>query len=138
MANYRAHYTSDEKKIFADRLRRIMLERGIKQAELARQASKYLKTAIGRQMVSSYLSAISVPEEQNMRAIERALDVPNGTLLPRLHRQAPGEGAPAGTSITNHVNVNIVEGGKMHLMLNIEVAQPIGWKIMELLKGDGF
>jgi transcriptional regulator with XRE-family HTH domain len=136
MANYRASYTAQEKKLFASKLRQLMIEKGLKGAELARRVSKYLPKPIVRQSVSSYLAGASIPEEPTLRGLERALDVPPGILLPRPHKTAPGE-ATVEEASTHEARMALTAGGKMRLMLNVEVPQSIGWQILKLLEEVG-
>lgn len=136
MANYRASYTAAEKKLFSDRLRKEMMERGWRGAELARRVSQHLPKPIPRQSVSSYLTGISIPEEATLHAIEKVLGLPHNTMLPRPHRLAPGE-VDTSTPIQQDVRMALAEDGKMRLTLAVEVPQSIGWQIINLLREAG-
>jgi transcriptional regulator with XRE-family HTH domain len=137
MANYRANYTTQEKKAFAERLRKLMLEHHMAGADLARRVGTRLGRPFARQTVSSYLTGISIPEEATLQAIAEVLNVPSSILVPRPHRQAPGEPPPVDPAPTRDVRMTLIGGGKMALMLNVEVEQETGWKILELLKEAG-
>lgn len=137
MATYRASYSASEKRLFADRLRKAMLEQGLRGAELARRASKHLPKPIPRQLISSWVTGASIPEEPNVRALEKALDIPPGFLLPRPHNTAPGEPSPAPDVRDNDVRMSLVGDGKMRLTLSVEVSQATGWEILNLLKQEG-
>lgn len=134
MAMYRANYSEREKKAFAALLKKLRLDKGWKQSELARAASKHLPdgTEMGRNMISSYEAARSIPEEQNLRAIEKALVVPHGILL-RDHSTKPGE-APPQDKPTRDVQMSMMENGQMRLMINVELDHKTGWAILEMLK----
>jgi transcriptional regulator with XRE-family HTH domain len=133
MANYRASYTTQEKQAFAATLRKLMLEKGLNGAELARRASAQLSKPMGRQSITNYLNGTTIPEEAALRALAKALGVAARDLLPRPHNLAPGEleTAPA----TPNLDVRYtIQGGKMRLMLTAEVPAEIGWQIVNLLK----
>jgi len=136
MANYKAKFTPQEKRAFGERLRRLMLEKEMSGADVARAASKHLRKALTRQLMSSYVSGVTIPNETNLGAIEKALSVPTGTLLMRDRRRASGAPPPPDTASKN-VNMTMTPDGKMHLILNVEVPQATGRKIMELLWSEG-
>ena len=137
MANYRATYTAAEKRLFADKLRKAMVDKGWNGAELARRISKHLPSPTPRQSVSSWLIGASIPEEANLRAIEKTLDIPAGHLLPRPHKLAPGEPDTTPAGEQQDVRMALIGDGKMRLVLTVEVPQSVGWQILELLKAAG-
>jgi len=97
MPLYRANYTAAERKLFGQRLNRLMTERGWSGAELARRASLHLpagKKPIGRDTIAWYVRGKRAPGPVFLKAVARALDIAPEMLLPRSHQQAPGEAAP--------------------------------------------
>jgi transcriptional regulator with XRE-family HTH domain len=136
MPSYRAGYTPAEKKAFGRQLRKLMDEKGLTGAELARQATLKLasKKTIGRDNISWYLNGRSMPTPPYLNAIAKVLDVDPQFLVPRHHTQAPGEAAPVATEGGNDIRMNLQPNGEMHLMLNIRVPRALGWKILQMIE----
>jgi transcriptional regulator with XRE-family HTH domain len=61
---------------FSNRLQAVLLEKGLTQSDLAREAD------LGRDAISTYVRAISMPEPKNLHKIAKALKVPLSRLLP--------------------------------------------------------
>lgn len=137
MATYRANYTATEKRIFAQKLKKLMLDQGITGAELARKASKYREGEMPRQLISQYVNATTMPDEVNLRAIERALDAPRDYLMPRPHGTAPGEMDTAPPATEQELRMRLIEGGQMELTFSGTVSREIGRQIMDLLQKAG-
>ncbi|MGZ6725289.1 MAG: helix-turn-helix domain-containing protein [Solirubrobacteraceae bacterium] len=137
MATYRAKYSKEERRVFAEKLRRLILEKGMQGAELARKASKYREGEMPRQLISQYLNGTTIPDEVNLRALEKALDCPTDYLLPRPHKMAPGEIDKAPPKTEQDLRVRVVEGGMMEISFSGTVPRDIGWQIMTLLEKSG-
>lgn len=137
MANYRASYSANEKRVFAEKLKRLILEQGLTGAEVARKASKHRPTAMPRQLISQYVNGTTIPDEANLRALEKALDAPKDYLLPRPHKLAPGETDTTPPETEQDLRVQVVEGGMMRISFTGFVPRAIGWEIMQLLEKAG-
>lgn len=67
---------------FAKRLQRAMAEKGLSQSELARRASVQLGKPLGRDSVSQYIRAETLPNPERLTAISKVLGVSEQELLP--------------------------------------------------------
>lgn len=137
MPSFRAGYTPVEKKAFGRMLRKLMTEKSMSGAELARNATKLLPAGktIGRDNISWYLNGRSMPTPAYLNAIAKVLDVNPQFLVPRDHAQAPGE-APPVDAAGNDIRMNLQPNGEMHLMLNIHVPRALGWKILQMIEDN--
>ena len=70
-----AQSTPEQRRIFAQNLRAVMDRRGIGTAELGR------RSGLGKNSISSYRRAMSMPHGEKLQAIADALDVPVIDLL---------------------------------------------------------
>lgn len=136
MPQFKAKFTTAERKAFGNLLRRMMTDKGLTGADLARRANKYIASGKGmdRSAVSWYVNGRSVPTPTTLNAIAKVLDVDPQMLLPRDHAQRPGEAAGPPAMKERDVRMSLLPGGKMHLMINIEVSQPLGWSILKMLE----
>lgn len=136
MASFRANYTEAEKKAFGRMLRKMIDDRGLTGAELARQATRKLPSGkvIGRDNISWYLTGRSMPTPPYLKAIAAVLEVSPEFLIPRNHAQKPGEAAPATDDTENDIRMSLGANGTMHLMLNIHVPRELGWKILQMVE----
>lgn len=137
MPRFKAKYTAGERKAFGNLLRRLMAEKGLNGAELARQANLHIPTGGGldRSAISWYVNGRSVPTPVSLHGIAKALNVDAAMLLPRSHAQAPSDvGMPPATK-DRDVRMALLPGGEMHLMMNIHVPADTGWSILKLLEG---
>lgn len=139
MAGFRANFTPLEKKAFGQTLRRLMAERGLTGADLARQATLHLPRGkvIGRDNISWYCNGRSFPIPAYMVAIAKVLGVDQAFLMPRAHSQAPGEPPAPVTENSRVVQMSSRADGTMDLMLKVNVPKAIGWQIMQLVENDG-
>lgn len=140
MPNYKAKYTPQERKAFGSLLRELMADKGLNGAELARQANRFLPsgTEMNRSTISWYLNGRSIPTPAYANALGKVLNIDPQAMLPRDHAQKPGEaaGPPAARNHESDVRMSLLPGGQMHLMVNIRVPAPTGWKILEILQGE--
>jgi len=67
---------------FAKRLQRAMVTKGLNQSELARRAGMQLGRPFGRDSVSQYIRAETLPNPERLRALALVLEVSEGDLLP--------------------------------------------------------
>jgi transcriptional regulator with XRE-family HTH domain len=67
---------------FAKRLNQAMVAKGLSQSDLARQATVRLGKKIGRDSVSQYIRAETLPSPAKLRALSDVLGVPEQELLP--------------------------------------------------------
>lgn len=136
MATFRANFTAVEKKVFGQKLRKMMADKGLSGADLARQASIHLPKdkTIGRDNISWYLTGRSMPIPTYMAAIAKVLEIDPQFLLPRDHSQKVGEAPPPVASPEHDVRMAIGANGEMHLMLNIHLPRELGWKLLQIVE----
>lgn len=138
MATFRAKFTPLEKKAFGQNLRKLMDDKGLTGADLARQATLRLPKGkvIGRDNISFYVNGRSIPTPIYMTAIAKVLGVDQAFLLARQHSQRPGEPAPA-IADGRTVQMAMRADGTMDLLLKVNVPKAIGWQIMQMVESDG-
>jgi transcriptional regulator with XRE-family HTH domain len=138
MPTYKARFTPQERKAFGELLRRMMLDRGMTGADLARRVNSHLERGKGldRSAISWYMNGRSTPSPVTLQAIAKVLNVDPKFLLPRSHEQRAEDGAgpqPSSEGLRD-VRMSILGGGQMHLMINAHVPTDIGWQILKLLE----
>lgn len=138
MPQFRAKYTAAERKAFGALLRRLMTEKGLNGAELARQANRHISSGnnLDRSSISWYINGRSIPTPVVLNAIAKVLQVDAQMLLPRDHAQRPGEAAGPAPAMDRDVRMSLLPGNMMHLMLNIHVAADKGWAILKMLEEE--
>lgn len=136
MPQFRAKFTKQERLAFGTMLRRLMADKGLSGAELARKANLHITSGKGmdRSSISWYINGRSIPTPVVLNAISRVLDVDPQMLLPRDHAQRPGEAAGPPPSRDRDVRMSLIGGGQMHLMINTQVSAEKGWQILRLLE----
>lgn len=137
MASFRARYTETERKAFGRMLRKMMEDRGLTGAELARQATRKLSggKVIGRDNISWYLNGRSMPTPVYLNAIAKVLEVSPQLLVPRDHAQKAGEMPAPVTTEERNIRMALTPDG-MHLMMDVHVPRALGWKILEMVEAD--
>ncbi|PZR93190.1 MAG: hypothetical protein DI537_11390 [Stutzerimonas stutzeri] len=118
---------------FAKRLQHFMAERGWNQSETARRASEHMpgRKSFGRDNISCYVRAVSVPRNEHLRALSKALGVQPSDLVPAPMAKSVESKAPA-------LDLRDVGAGKVWLRINTEVPWDTAAEIMKLVKGvDG-
>lgn len=116
---------------FARRLQAFMDDKGWNQAELARRTAEHCRTGkFGRDNVSSYIRAISLPGPVYLKAIAKALGVEKEDLLPSGLARGVDTALP-------EVQVRDAGDGLAHLKINQAVKWEVAIKVLELLKSDG-
>lgn len=118
------------KKEFAARLNRLMIERGWNQSEVARQAALHMPDGkFGRDSVSGYVRARSLPGPIHLEALSKAFKVPPDELL-------PSRGMPSGSDHVPPLDVRDTGKGKAWLRVNQVVEWEKALKILAILKED--
>ena len=130
--------SEDLKKEFARRLRAALAEHNLNQSELAEAAKKHLPPprkgqkrgrALGRDSISNYVNARSLPEPAYLRAIAKALDVTEEDLLPaKAFPVAPVSAVP--------FELRLVGDGTAYLKVSRVVSEETAMKVMQLIKAD--
>lgn len=135
MPLYRARFTAADKVYFGKLLTKLMEERGMTGAELARKASLHMpgNKTIGRDSISWYTNGKRAPGPIVVKALARALDVAPEFLLPRAHNQAPGEPAPEPLADPNTFRTSQLPDGRVHIQIDKMVPLDVAWKITELV-----
>jgi transcriptional regulator with XRE-family HTH domain len=96
MPRYKANYTDADRKLFGQRVSRLMADRGWTAAELARYASKHMPRGreMGRDSAANYARGGRIPTPVFLKALAAAFGVPKEMLVPRDHQQTPGGPPP--------------------------------------------
>lgn len=123
-----------EHQQFARRLLQEMQKRGWNQADLARAAfgkthdSRGYNVAKGRDRISVYLRGLQAPDQKNLNAIAKALNMEPSELAPELFASAIDREHP-------EVMLNMVPGhaDKAHLVVNKLVPMTVAAKIISML-----
>ena len=116
---------------FARRLQRRMLEKGWHQAELARQATKFLPEGqeFGRYNVSYYLRGKVLPGPVHLTALCKALGCEPLDLVPQ-------KGLPQATTTVPPLDLRDMNDGNVWLRVNQAVTWPQALEIMRILKQE--
>lgn len=118
------------KREFAKRLQAAMVEKGWNQSELSRQAAAYMEDGkFGRDNVSGYIRALTIPTPPFLDALCKALGKKPNELLPKRATADVDQKVPP-------LDVRDIQNGKAWLRVNQAVDWPVAIKIMALLKGD--
>lgn len=143
MATYRAKYTAAERKEIGQKVRRLMTDRGMTGAELARQATMHLpvtsgkKKPVGRDTISWCLTGRSLPEPPTWNAMGRALGTDLNLILPRSHSQKKGELVSDIEPSRERQDFSVKPDGTMDITLVMNVPRAAGLEIMELAMKHG-
>ena len=147
MPSYPSKFTPAERKTFGTKLARLLVERGVTAAELAREASKQLPPSkpMGRDVITRYTTGRSIPTPLNLKAIAKVLNADPNMLLPRDYATRPGSIDGESTlspQRARDVRTTTSDDGMMNLMVNVHLPRQIGWRIAqeiqtELDKMDG-
>lgn len=113
------------KQEFGRRVYTLMANKGWNQSELARAAK------IARDDVSRYVRGVSLPTDEKLKALTRALGVEVENLLPNYVAHAIEDDHPPFMMKTSNANPNVV-----WLQVNRMVMLPTALKIAELLNND--
>jgi len=116
------HLTKQE---FGQRLYNLMLARGWKQSELARQAG------LNRDSVSTYVNGRSLPTPQSLRALARALDMTSEELLPNHTISAIEADVPA-----FEMKASAADPTKVFMRIDRLVTMATAVEILKLLQAD--
>jgi transcriptional regulator with XRE-family HTH domain len=116
------HLAKDE---FARRLYRLMVEKGWRQADLARHAG------LPRNAVSVYMRGASLPNPDSLKALAKAFDMEPGLLLPNYTESAIERDNPE-----LEFRVSPADPKKEWLRVNRLVTTSTAVKIMSLLEDD--
>lgn len=114
---------------FAKRLQHLMAKKGWSQADLSREASKFMpgKKEIGRDSISYYVRGMSFPGASRINALARSLGVKPEELVPTRGVK---------TAENPSVEVRDLSDGRAWLRVNQAVDWPVAAEILKLLKGD--
>lgn len=118
------------KKQFGDRIRNLLMERGWNQAELARQAGKFLDKGMGRDNISIYVNGRSFPGGPHLYALACAFNMEPADLLPNVAHTVAPPGVP--------LEIRGIPGqpGRMRLKIDQEISFDKAVKIMQILEED--
>lgn len=124
---------------FAQRLQRMMTQKGWNGQDLADAASKFVpdshkdkktrkRFVLGRHLISAYLRAANEPTEANLSYIAQALGVKPSELL----QPAPGEGdSPQYATATSTLD------GKTRLVIDAEVDAETALTVLKMIREGG-
>jgi transcriptional regulator with XRE-family HTH domain len=113
------------KEEFARRLYKLMLDRGWRQADLARQAD------LPRNAISVYMRGASLPTPNNLEKLAQAFDMKPETLLPNYTESAIERDNPE-----MEMRVSPGDSSKAWLRINRLVHTSTAVKILALLESD--
>lgn len=116
------HITQKE---FGQRVRRLMIERGWTQAELAR------RSALTRDSISTYIRGLTYPTGKSLHALARAFNVPPDSILPNHMEQAIAQDDPS-----FEMKVSSVDPSMAWIRVNRLVPADIAVKIVQLLNDN--
>lgn len=112
---------------FANRLQRQMVDRGWNQSEMARQAALHMPNGkFGRDNVSNYVRALSLPGPVHLRALSQALRCKPDELL-------PDRGIPRADDRAPPFDIRDTGDGRVWLRINQAVDKGVALKIMKIL-----
>lgn len=115
------------KREFAKRLQKLMTDKGWNQSDLARAAAKFMPDKkFNRDNVSLYVRASQLPGPVRLRAMAKALDVKEDSLIPAGAVASVDEGAPP-------LAMRPAGPGNVWLQINQAVSQETAMKIVTLL-----
>jgi transcriptional regulator with XRE-family HTH domain len=114
------------KEQFGRRLYKLMLSRGMIQADLARASG------MGRDAISTYVTGRSFPSPDSLNRIAKALNVEADVLLPNQAISAIERDAPI-----FEIKVGGGDPTKAHLKIDQMVSVTTALKVAELIKSDG-
>lgn len=128
------------KREFSRRLQKAMVAKGWNQSQVAREASRHLpKSAnrkdIGRDLVSNYLHARSLPRAEALTAMARAFGVKESDLM-------PDAAIPATSHLPSYVqdtpgrfSFRQLDDGRMRLTIDDAFPEDVAWQIIDILRG---
>jgi len=119
------------KREFGQRLRRLMVQKGLSQTELARAAAKFTPDkSFGRDLVSSYISGRYVPNPINLEALANALGVRPEELLPQ------AASLPRRGEATPPFDIRVLGDNRTSLRVNQVVSLTVALKVAQLINDD--
>ena len=125
----RGSHPPTSKVEFAANLRKAMEAKGWTQAELARQATKFMKKGeVARYSISCYLSATNIPRPEQLSALAKALGVNQTDLLPA--RYSP-EIVPGSTP----VSIKGTGNGLAEIQIKQETTWELALSVARMLEG---
>lgn len=112
---------------FAQRLNKLMLDRGWRQSDLTREVQKHIPAGVkfGRHLPSSWLRGRHLPSQMNLEMLARVLNVSISDLVPET----------VGVLVQPQdkaVQVTMSSNGSARLKLDMELPAEIALKIMAL------
>ena len=114
------------KKTFSKQLWRLMLRRGLTQAELGRKAG------IGRDLINRYVKGMSLPGEQMAHKLALALDVRVADLYPASIEATLDAEGPA-----IELRQSLADPTKAHLRINMELPYTVALSVLALIQQGG-
>lgn len=119
------------KREFAKRLQKLMTDKGWNQSDLARASAKFMPDKkFNRDNVSLYVRAAQLPGPVRLRAMAKALDVKEDSLMPAGAVASVDEGAPP-------LAMRPAGPGNVWLQINQAVPQDVAMKIVALISEAG-
>lgn len=119
------------KREFGQRLRRLLVQKGMSQTAVARAAAQYTPDKqFGRDLISSYISGRYVPSPINLEALARALDVRAEELLPQANN------LPRRGETTPPLDIRVLGDNRASLRVNQIVSLNVALKVAQLINDD--
>ncbi len=123
---------------FAQKLNRLLLQKGWTAADLAREASRHVpKThkdrdgkqyVVGRHITSAYSRGANEPTDANLNYIAKAFGVKPEELL---------QPSPGASGDKQYAQATTTLDGKSHLVIDAIVDGDVALKVLQLIRGTG-
>jgi len=119
------------KREFGQRLRRLLVQKGMSQTDLARAAAQFTPDkSFGRDLVSSYIAGRYVPNPVNLEAMASALGVSADELLPQANN------LPRRGETTPPLDIRVLGEDRASLRVNQIVSLGVALKVAQLINDD--
>lgn len=119
------------KREFGQRLRKLLVDRGMSQTDLAREAARHTPDkSFGRDLVSSYISGRYIPNPINLAAMAKALDTTPDELLPQSNN------LPRRGETTPPLDIRVLGADRASLRVNQVVSLSVALKVAQLINDD--
>jgi transcriptional regulator with XRE-family HTH domain len=121
----RSSLKDERKRVFAQNLHRLRMQKGWSQSELARRSD------IPRDMISNYANGKNIPTIDNLAKLAQALGVSESALMPDVDLTMVSD-----TEALMSLNPIPGRAGTYRLLIDAPVTLDLGVRIMGVLRGE--
>ena len=121
----RSSLKDERKRVFAQNLHRLRMQKGWTQSELSR------RSAIPRDMISNYANGKNLPTIDNLTKLAQTFDVSESALIPDVDLAMVSE-----TEAIMSLNPIPGRAGTYRLLIDAPVTLDLGVRIMGMLRGE--